>query len=131
MNSRSGKIVKAALQQPTLTTNVNVNNGIVQYPLNNNNDVSIPDFEPDFEYTTLTTVPLVEIGLNNIIFNEIMEQKSGPILSDNLSTSIESRSTTEWLPRNLNYESDTSSSSKTQNPVNFDFDNVVVDPVST
>ncbi|CAI6357122.1 unnamed protein product [Macrosiphum euphorbiae] len=60
-----------------------------------------------------------------------MEQKSGPILSDNLSTLIESRSTTEWLPRNLNYESDTSSSSKTQNPVNFDFDNVVADPVST
>lgn len=60
-----------------------------------------------------------------------MEQKSGPILSDNISTSIESRSTTEWLPRNLNYESDTFSSSKTQNPVNFDFDNVVVDPVST
>jgi len=79
----------------------------------------------------LTTVPLVEIGLNNIIFNKIMEQKSGPILSDNLSTSIESRNTTEWLPRNLNYESDTSSSSKTQNPVNFDFDNVIVDPVST
>lgn len=60
-----------------------------------------------------------------------MEQKSGPILSNSLSISIESRSTTEWLPRNLNYESDTSISSKTQNSVNFDFDNVVVDPVST
>lgn len=61
-----------------------------------------------------------------------MKQKSETILSDSLSTSIESRSTTEWLPRNLNYESDTSvSSSKTQNPVNFDFDNVVVDLVST
>jgi len=46
------------------------------------------------------------------------------ILSDNLSTSIESKSTTEWLPQNLNYELDTSNSSKTQNSFDYDFDNI-------
>lgn len=48
----------------------------------------------------------------NVLFKEIIDQKSGPnilVYSDTQSSSIESRDTTEWLTANKN-KSNTSSS---------------------
>lgn len=84
MGSRSRKLLKA-LQVPNLVINE------TQFPPTNNIHIF------DYKYTTLTPVPPSNFDLNNTVYNEIMEKKSGPDLFDNHSTSNESRNTTEWL----------------------------------
>ncbi|KAF0706736.1 Uncharacterized protein FWK35_00037535 [Aphis craccivora] len=86
MNSRSRKILLAALQTPVL-------DHVVQNEFSSN-------FR-NLEYATLSPVP-PSFPDSNEVFTQIMEQKSGPIFVDRESTSDESRDTTEWLPPNNN-----------------------------
>jgi len=93
MNSRTRKIVQAALQTPVL-------NYVEQ------NEFSSTSC--NLEYATLSPVP-PSFPDTNAVFTQIIEQKSGSIFINEESTSDESRDTREWLPPNNN-KSITSSS---------------------
>jgi len=86
MNSRSRKILPAALQTPVL------------------DDIVLNEFSSNYlnsECAALSPVPPY-FPDSNEVFTQIMEQKSGPIFVDKKTTSDESRDTTNWLPPNNN-----------------------------
>lgn len=99
MNSRTRKMIKVALQKPS-----------TNYDFQNNMKLDL--MADDLEYVELTPVPPIFPDVNNVVFKQIMDSKSGPkICSDTQTISNESLDTTEWLPLNKN-KSNTSSSSR-------------------
>lgn len=123
MNSRSRKLLQAALQRPVLD----------YVALNEFSSTSC-----NLKYATLSPVP-PSFPDSNAVFTQIMEQKSGPIFGDKEPTSDESRDTTEWLPPNINKSMTSSSLSNNfhepnyfrniPNEIDFSISNVVSDRI--